>query len=89
MRIAIVNTKGGVGKTTTAIYLAAGLHREGRTLLVDADRQQSAVLWSQEDPIWPFPVVARATTDVHRHLAGPRGRVRSRRGRHAARRYRA
>lgn len=69
MKIAVVNTKGGVGKTTTAIYLAAGLHRDGRTLLVDTDRQQSAVLWSQEDPIWPFPVVARATNDVHRHLA--------------------
>lgn len=69
MKIAVVNTKGGVGKTTTAIYLAAGLNRDGRTLLVDTDRQQSAVLWSQEDPIWPFPVVARATNDVHRHLA--------------------
>lgn len=69
MKIAVVNGKGGVGKTTTSIYLAAGLHRLGRTLLVDTDRQQSAVLWSQEDPIWPFPVVARATSDVHRHLA--------------------
>jgi len=68
VKIAIVNTKGGVGKTTTAIYLAAGLHRDGRTLLVDTDRQQSAVLWSEQDPIWPLPVVARATTDVHRHL---------------------
>ena len=47
--------KGGVGKTITAVYLAAGLHRIGCTLLVDADPQQSALLWSQSDPIWPFP----------------------------------
>jgi len=69
MRIAVVGLKGGVGKTTTAVYIAAGLHRTGRTLLVDTDRQQSAVLWSEQDPIWPLPVVARATNDVHRHLA--------------------
>jgi chromosome partitioning protein len=50
MRVALINEKGGVGKSTTAVYLACGLAARGRTLLVDADPQQTVLAWSDGPP---------------------------------------
>lgn len=46
--IAVLNQKGGVGKTTLATHLATELaYRGERVLMVDADPQGSALDWSQ------------------------------------------
>jgi chromosome partitioning protein len=53
MNVVITNLKGGVGKTTTAVYLAQIAVEKGYdpVLLIDADRQASSAEWLEERPI--------------------------------------
>jgi chromosome partitioning protein len=53
MNIVVSNVKGGVGKTTTAVYLAAVAAEKGRhpVTLVDADPQGSTAEWYDAVPI--------------------------------------
>ena len=71
MIIAILNQKGGVGKTTLSVNLAGhfAATRGKRVLLVDADPQASSLAWSairEAEPL--FPVVGMAKPTLHRDL---------------------
>jgi chromosome partitioning protein len=47
MIYSVVHTKGGVGKTTTAVHLATMLSRLSPTLLIDGDPQKSSANWAE------------------------------------------
>ncbi len=70
--ISVLNQKGGVGKTTTAINLGAVMIEAGqRVLVVDADPQASAMRWVQqrkdgEFPVPVFPVLLEKSATVFR-----------------------
>ena len=59
MIISITALIGGVVKSTTSIHLAAYLQEKAPTLLIDADRNRSALIWSREDKL-PFHVASQA-----------------------------
>lgn len=56
MIITVAAFKGGVGKTTSAVHLAAFLQEQQPTLLVDGDPNRSATNWSKRGSL-PFTVV--------------------------------
>lgn len=70
MIIGVLQQKGGVGKTTIALNLAAAFAQEGqRTLLVDADPQGSALAWSSVRTKAPlFPVIGMPKPTLHKDL---------------------
>ena len=72
MIIGVLSQKGGVGKTTLSLNLAAHFAGQGaRVLLVDADPQASALAWSSARERPPlFPVIGMAKPTLHRDLPG-------------------
>ncbi len=70
MIVALLNQKGGVGKTTLAVHIADALSRRSkRVLLVDADPQGSALDWAaarKGEPL--FPVAGLPRNSIHKEL---------------------
>src|SRR4029453_12247266 len=66
MIITVASYKGGVGKTTTALHLAAFFQRLAPTLLGDGDAIRTSIKWSQrgDGKGLPFKVVDEKQTAI-------------------------
>ncbi len=63
--VAVANQKGGVGKTTVTMQLAAALSRRFRVLVVDVDPQQSSVWWAENSTgRLPFDFAGKQSPNV-------------------------
>jgi chromosome partitioning protein len=69
--LSVISQKGGTGKTTVALNVAAcAAQKKLRTLLIDADEQGSALAWAEvreEDPL--FSVVGMPKATIHKELS--------------------
>jgi chromosome partitioning protein len=63
-KIAVVNLKGGVGKTLTAIAVAQVLHPHGKVAVLDLDPRASARMWAAGGEL-PYAVLAPWTSQPH------------------------
>jgi chromosome partitioning protein len=72
--IAVVNQKGGAGKTTLSMQLAGSLsYRKNKVLVVDADPQGTATRWAasaDDQKLFPASVIglSAANSKIHREV---------------------